>query len=51
MEHHRVEVGFKEQKNDPIGASVKADIEDDLEIKGIETVSFIEFFELNAELQ
>lgn len=50
MSSWRVEVGYKEGKTDSIGAALKADIEEDLRIAGIESVSYIDVYEINAGL-
>ncbi len=51
MRQWRIEVGYKEQKTDSIGATVKADIEEDLRIKGIRSVSYIDVYEIDADLR
>lgn len=50
MSSHRIELGLKKGFFDAIGSSVKKDIEEDLLIKSITKVSYVDVFYFNANI-
>lgn len=47
---HRIEAAFLEKRLDATGISTKSDLEDDLSIKGIESIRFCETYHIESPL-